>query len=298
MKKYRIIAKENEIRIDKYITAQLKEYSRSLIAKEIERENILVNKKAVKASYKTSIGDIIDIKIPEENIELMAQDIALDILYEDEFLLIINKPYGMVVHPGEKNEMDTLVNALLYRYKKLCNMNSIRPGIVHRLDKNTSGLMICVKDDGAYEKLIEMFKRHEIKRKYYGLAEGEISHAKIIDKPLGRDPKNRMRMAVNYKNGKSAITFIEPIAFNKTASLLDIELKTGRMHQIRAHLKSIHRPIIGDDLYGFNNFKTDRMFLHSYSIEFEHPVLKKTLEYKTDIPKSFLEFMKKVDLIV
>lgn len=229
---------------------------------------------------------------------MQAEDIYLDIVYEDEYLFIVNKAEGMVVHPGDKNDTGTLVNAILYRYDKLANMDDpIRPGIVHRLDKDTSGLMICVKDDIAYERLIEMFKTHAIKRKYMAIVKGSLPSAGTIDKPLARDPKNRLRMAVNFKNGKPAITHFKTILQNDIASLLDIELETGRMHQIRAHMKYIHRPIIGDTLYGNDNYKADRMFLHSYYLELSHPITNEHLTIKTDIPNSFEQFMKKVGMI-
>lgn len=287
------VSEEENLRIDKYLVNYL-EYSRSLIAKMIDEEFILVNGKSVKANYIVKNGDEIEIKegfIEDTDIE--AEDIPINIVYEDDDLIIINKESGMVVHPGSGNNHGTLVNALMYHTNDLSDINGeIRPGIVHRIDKDTSGLMVVAKNNKTHEILSDMLSKHEIKREYIALLKGEFMHdTATIDAPIGRDKLDRKKMAVTADNSKSAVTHLTVIERFKGYTLVRLALETGRTHQIRVHMAYIGYPIYNDPVY--SSSKTDEFgqFLHSASIDFIHPTTKEQMHFEAELPIIFKNFI-------
>lgn len=280
-----------EERIDKYLAEELG-ISRSTVKKMIDEEYILVNDKKAKASLILSLNDEITIKdgfIKEAPFE--AEDIPIDIVYEDDDLLVINKKSGMVVHPGNGNTSGTLVNALMHYTKNLSNKEAFRPGIVHRIDKDTSGLMLVAKNDKAHDILAEGFKNKTIKREYIALICGIINEdSGIIDAPIGRDAKDRKKMCVTSENSKKAITHFKVLKRYEDYTLLRLKLDTGRTHQIRVHMKYIGHPVYNDPVYGkaYNDFG---QFLHSASIDFEQPTTHEHLHFECDLPKEFQDFL-------
>ena len=265
-----VIVDEENVRIDKYLASKT-DYSRETITKMLAEEYILVNGKSIKASYKVKVGDVILIKdgfVKEMSLEATKMDI--DIVYEDEYLMVINKNSGVVVHPGAGNSNDTLVNGLLYYNKTLSKGEEFRPGIVHRLDKDTSGLMIVAKDDKAHELLADDFKNKRIHREYIALLDGVFPQKKaIIDAPIGRSKQYFDKMEV-CKDGKKAITNLEVIKKYKDYTLVKLVLETGRTHQIRVHLAYIGYPVHNDPVYS-NKVCTDfGQFLHSAYLKFNH----------------------------
>ena len=275
-------------RIDSYLSS-VTDYSRNKISKAIKEELVFVNDKSVSASYKVKAGDVITFSIKEEEIDVVPEKMDLDIVYEDEYLAIINKPSGMVVHPALGNYSHTLVNGLLYHFNKISNNNSIRPGIVHRLDKDTSGLMIVAKDDKTHELLSDMIKSREIDRRYLALVWGIVSHDRgRIEAPIGRDINNRQQYTVTDINGKDSITNFIVLERLKNVSLLECKLETGRTHQIRVHMNYIRHPIVNDPVYGRRKVINDfGQMLHSYKLEFVHPITKKTLSFEQEPPLEF-----------
>ncbi|WP_331279608.1 RluA family pseudouridine synthase [Streptobacillus canis] len=283
-------------RIDVYLSKILDE-TRSRIQDLIKSENILVNDKKTKASYKVSQGDKITVDIPElKEVDIKPQDINIDIVYEDEYLAIINKYAGMVVHPSKGHEENTLVNAVMYKIKDLSGINGdLRPGIVHRLDKNTSGLIIIAKDDKTHFKLTEMFKNKEIKKIYYAIVKGNIKKKTgRIETMIGRNPNDRKKMAV-VDNGKIAITNYEVIDNNENFSLVKVGLETGRTHQIRVHLSHFFFPILGDDVYGRKD-EYDRQMLHAYYLEFIHPITGKEIKVIGKLHSDYIKALKNCKL--
>ena len=285
---------EDKIRLDKYLSENT-EFTRNKIQKLIDNENILVNNKKVKNSYKVSKGDEITIIDEDEEINIQAENIPLDIVYEDDDILVINKPSGMVVHPAPGNYSGTLVNALMYKVKNLSTLNGeFRPGIVHRIDKDTSGLLIVAKNDKAHAILSEELKEKKIKRKYIALVDGIINHdTGTIDAPIGRDDKDRKKMAVTNINSKNAITHFTVIDRLKNATLLECILDTGRTHQIRVHMKYINHPIVNDTVYNKNIYGDFGQMLHAKEIEFIHPKTNKVMKFTCDAPKEFYEILEK-----
>lgn len=291
---YEIKSQVQGIRIDKYLSENF-DFSRSFFKNLIDKNLVFVNGKTVKSSYKIDIGDLIVFNYIEEKIELFPQEMDLDILYEDEDLAIINKEKNIIVHPTDKKEFNTLVNGLIYKYNKLGNMDSIRPGIVHRLDKDTSGLMVIARTNEAYESLVSQFSRGKVVRKYKALVHGKISGEILIDKPIGRNEKDRIKFAVNYKNGKEAISIVKPLEEFEAYSLVEVELKTGRTHQIRVHLESIGHPVVGDLFYGRENeFKIKSQLLHAYLLIFNHPKTGERLEFIGNLPGEFEEVLRSI----
>lgn len=286
-----VIVDEENVRIDKYLASKT-DYSRETITKMLAEEYILVNGKSIKASYKVKVGDVILIKdgfVKEMSLEATKMDI--DIVYEDEYLMVINKDSGVVVHPGVGNSNDTLVNGLLYYNKTLSKGEEFRPGIVHRLDKDTSGLMIVAKDDKAHELLADDFKNKRIHREYIALLDGVFPQKKaIIDAPIGRSKQYFDKMEV-CKDGKKAITNLEVIKKYKDYTLVKLVLETGRTHQIRVHLAYIGYPVHNDPVYS-NKVCTDfGQFLHSAYLKFKHPITGEVLEFNSKLPEEFQTFI-------
>lgn len=278
-------------RIDKYL-CEITDYTRSTIQKMIENNLIKVNGKIVKNSYKLVLGDKIEIlgEIKEES-TLEPENIKLDIIYEDDDLIVINKPSGLVVHPGNGNKNHTLVNALLYYNKELSTNDENRPGIVHRLDKDTSGLMIVAKNNKAHQLLAEGFKNKTITRKYLALVVGEIKENEgVIDAPIGRDPDDRKKFIITQNNSKSAISNFKVIKRYKGYTLIELKLLTGRTHQIRVHMKYIGHPVYNDPVYS-NSTSDFGQFLHSYKLSFTHPITNKLLEFVIELPHEFQDFI-------
>lgn len=280
-----------EERIDKYLAEELG-ISRSTVKKMIDEGFVLVNGKEVKASLILSEADELFVKdgfIKETSFE--AEDIPINIVYEDDDLLVINKKSGMVVHPGNGNTSGTLVNALMHYTKNLSNKEAFRPGIVHRIDKDTSGLMLVAKNDKAHDILAEGFKNKTIKREYIALVCGVIGEdSGVIDAPIGRDAKDRKKMCVTSENSKKAVTHFKVLKRYEHYTLLRLILDTGRTHQIRVHMKYIGHPVYNDPVYGkaYNDFG---QFLHSASIDFEQPTTHEHLHFECDVPKEFQDFL-------
>lgn len=280
-----------EERIDKYLAEELG-ISRSTVKKMIDEGFVLVNGKEVKASLILSEADELFVKdgfIKEASFE--AEDIPINIVYEDDDLLVINKKSGMVVHPGNGNTSGTLVNALMHYTKNLSNKEAFRPGIVHRIDKDTSGLMLVAKNDKAHDILAEGFKNKTIKREYIALVCGVVGEdSGVIDAPIGRDAKDRKKMCVTSENSKKAVTHFKVLKRYEHYTLLRLILDTGRTHQIRVHMKYIGHPVYNDPVYGkaYNDFG---QFLHSASIDFEQPTTHEHLHFECDVPKEFQDFL-------
>lgn len=294
MNKFSIDENNINIRLDSYLVSVFKDKSRAYIQKAIEYGYVLVNDKKVKPSYKLKLNDEITYnEIEVKPLEIVESDIPLDIVYEDEDIIVINKKRGMVVHPSNGHfEGGTLVNALMHKKESLSSINgTIRPGIVHRIDKDTSGLLVVAKNDKAHLFLASQLKDKTMYREYYALCEGVITNNDIIIKaPIGKDSSNRMKMAVDVINGKEAITHVHVIERYKNATFVSCKLETGRTHQIRVHLSYINHPIIGDKVYGKKNQPlTDKgQMLHAYCLSFIHPRTKERVTFNCDVDEEFL----------
>ena len=276
------------MRIDSYLSQEL-DLSRSKVQKLIKDKKVLVNGKTINSSYQVKENDeiVVDDNLDYE-INIEGEDIPLDIVYEDDYLLIINKPSGMVVHPAPGHYSGTLVNALIYRYN--LGTDNIRPGIVHRLDKDTSGLMLVAKEDKVLEKLSTMISKKEVERKYLAIVDGLIKHdTGEIDAPIGRDIIDRQKMAVTPNNSKEAITHFKVLERFKNNTFIECILDTGRTHQIRVHLSYIGYPVCNDPIYNKKKSTEFGQMLHSYSIKLNHPVTKEELNFQVDPPKEFKE---------
>ena len=290
----KVVAEKNNIRLDQFLSDEL-DMSRSKIQKLIKNDKVLVNEKLVNASYKVCLDDIISIDSDMNfDVDIKGENIELDIIYEDKYLMIVNKKSGMVVHPAAGNYSHTLVNALVGRYKFKMN-NNLRPGIVHRLDKDTSGLMVVAKDDKTLALLSDMIKEKKIERKYLALVSGVIKHDRgTIEAPIGRDVNNRQKMMVTDVNAKDAVTHFRVLERYKNSTLIECKLETGRTHQIRVHMAYIGYPIINDPVYGNSKKSTGfGQMLHSKSIKFIHPITKKHLFFEVDPPKQFKDILNK-----
>ncbi|NLP26648.1 MAG: RluA family pseudouridine synthase [Clostridiales bacterium] len=294
-----IVEEEFEgLRLDKFLSGQDLGLTRTALQKLIENGGVLVNDKNITKNYKQKSGDIIKISIPKpKSLDVIAENIPIEVVYEDEDLIIVNKPKGMVVHPANGNYTGTLVNALLYRYEgNLSTINGdIRQGIVHRIDKNTSGLLIVAKNDEAHIYLAEQIKSHSFTREYEAITWGRFKDKSgTIDLPIGRSQFNRKKMCVTEKNSKTAITHYEVLADYQKYTHLRIKLETGRTHQIRVHMAHIGHYILGDDIYGKAFKGIDGQCLHAKRIGFIHPTTKKYMNFESSLPDYFIEMIRRV----
>ena len=297
----KLIVKENDkIRLDAYISNNIEDLSRMTVKRLLDEGNITVNGKVPKASYKVSINDNIEIEIEEpKETKLEAQDIPIDIIYEDSDIIVVNKPKGLVVHPANGNPDGTLVNAIMAICKDSLSGigGEIRPGIVHRLDKDTSGLLIVAKNDRAHINMSEQIKDRKVKKTYIALVRGIVAENEAtINMPIGRSTKDRKKMTVT-KNGKEAITHFKVIerysTDNGSYTLLEVKIDTGRTHQIRVHLAEIGHPVIGDAVYsnGKNEFGIQGQCLHAQKLEFKHPITGNEMKLEAPLPKYFKEVL-------
>lgn len=290
-------------RLDVYISKKNSQITRSYIKNLIDDGRILVNGVLQKSGYKIKELDIVMVDIPKEEVlDIIPEDIKIDIMYEDDDIIIINKEKGMVVHPANGNYTGTLVNALMYSHKdKLSSINgTIRPGIVHRIDKDTSGVLVIAKNDKAHKNLSEQFKVHSINRKYIALVKGIVKEDEfVINLPIGRSTKDRKKMAVVYKNSRNAITHIKVLRrfYSSSVTLIEATLETGRTHQIRVHMSHLHYPLVGDEVYGRKDpkFKVNGQMLHAKLLGINHPITNKYMEFEVDIPEYFKEILDKLE---
>lgn len=289
-----IKVKPQEDRLDKYLLTQLKNTSRNQINKLINDGSILVNSHPVDPDYHLRKDDKIDVNFPPPQLaDIKPENIPLKFVYEDSAVVVIDKPAGLVVHPTSSHNSGTLVNGLLYHFKDLPEKDSLRPGIVHRLDKDTSGLLVVAKSEYSFEKLKEAFQNHEIQKSYFALVSGHLEHKEgTIRSKIDRHPKNPMKFTVS-NDGKEAETFYKVAREFKDFSLLDLQPKTGRTHQLRVHLEAIGHPIAGDKLYG-GKMILNRQFLHAYRLRFKSPTDGKELDFNSDLPPDLQAVLEKL----
>lgn len=287
------------LRIDKYLSNRLPDFTRSFIQKQIEQQLVTVNGKSITSKYKVQSGDCIEMEIlPPVETNIIAEDIPIDIVYEDKDLMIINKPQNMVVHPAPGNYTGTLVNALLYHCKEeLSGINGeIRPGIVHRLDKDTSGLLMIAKNDKAHLGLSNLLKEHDIIRKYHAIVYGNVKNDEgTIELPIGRSPHDRKKMAI-VQGGRYAKTHYRVIERFKKFTHVELTLYTGRTHQIRVHMKAIGHPLLGDPVYGPQKmqFGIKEQVLHAKVIGFKHPITDQMMYFESELPSYFTEVINRL----
>ena len=298
MNKTFLIKNEVGMRLDKALTLLIKDVSRSYIQKLINENLVLVNNEITKANYVLKANDKIEVTLKTKEVTLNAKPLDLDIIYEDEYLLVVNKPSGLVVHPGAGKHQITLAHALLHHSQNLSSLGGpFRPGIVHRLDKETSGLIIVAKNDFVHEKLAKQIKARSVERVYHTLVQSIIfeDEGQIIAS-LSRDQNNRLKQSVNVKDGKEAITFFKVLERFSQASHVQAFLKTGRTHQIRAHFAYINHPLIGDKLYekGPSVYRVDKFYLHASSLSFIHPISLKEVTFNAPLPDDFVYFLKEL----
>lgn len=290
-----VVETEEKIRLDKYL-AEVSAFSRSKIEKMLDDDKILVNDRCEKASYKVENGDSIELPDTAPIVNtLKGEEIDLDILYEDDYILVVNKPSGMVVHPGAGNSEHTLANALVGHTDKLSSENGeFRPGIVHRIDKDTSGVLLVAKNDKVHEILAQGFKNKTIKRVYIALLDGVFPNSSAtVDAPIGRDKNNRIKYTVTSENAKNAVTHLKVLKRYKGHTLVELRLETGRTHQIRVHMKYIGYPVHNDPLYGQSSSDFGQ-FLHASSLEFAHPITGELMHFESSLPNEFEDFLDKL----
>ena len=280
-------------RLDQFLALHIKNLSRSRIQGLIQGGYVTVSGVALKSSTKLTGINTVEVVIPDPTKgEIESQNIPLQVLHEDEYLIVVNKPAGLVVHPGPGHADGTLVNAILAKCPDLKGIGgTVRPGIVHRLDKDTSGIIVIAKDEYSHKNISDQLKNRSVIKKYKALVKGSmVSPEAIIDAPIGRDPDNRLRMAI-VENGKNAVTQYRVVSRFKSCDLLDVTIKTGRTHQIRVHMASIGHPVMGDYMYKGSVAGLSRQFLHASELEFKHPVSDEYMTIKSDIPEDLSSFM-------
>lgn len=288
------------VRIDRYLAAQCPEMSRSYLQKLLKDQKVSADHKAVKANHKVLPGQEIIVEIPDaEPLDIQPENIPLDILYEDPYLLVVNKPKGMVVHPAAGHTGGTLVNAVMAHCgENLSGINGVlRPGIVHRIDKDTTGALLVCKTDEVHRDLAAQLKEHSIKRRYRAIVRGNLKEATgTIEGPIGRHPTDRKKMAVNYKNGKDAVTHYKVLERFGQYTYVECRLETGRTHQIRVHMSSIGHPLLGDTVYGAgkDSFHLEGQTLHAMILGFVHPVTHEYMEFSAPLPEYFLKLLEKL----
>lgn len=283
-------------RLDVFVSESIEGYSRSYIKKIIDSGMVKINGNAKKSNYKLKAGERVEVSIPKPvKLELKAENIHLDIIYEDDHILIVNKPQNMVVHPAHGNYDGTLVNALLNHCTNLSGINGvIRPGIVHRIDKDTSGIIMVAKTNEAHMSLSQQLKEHKITREYLALLEGRVkTESGTIDAPIGRNPRDRKKMDVVSKNGKNAITHFKVLETYESNTLIEAKLETGRTHQIRVHMAYYGHPVVGDMVYGYKKqrFKLKGQLLHAKTLGFIHPNTNEYMEFHAPLPDYFEEVL-------
>ena len=297
---YTVEAEEEGVRTDRFLAEKMEDLSRSYLQKLLKDGQVFVNGKPVRASYKVRTGDVLSVSLPEnEELDIPAENIPLDILYEDEDVLVVNKPKDMVVHPAAGHTTGTLVNAVLYHCQgNLSGINGVlRPGIVHRIDKDTTGALLVCKNDNAHRNLAEQLKEHSIRRRYRAIVQGCFKEDEgTVDAPVGRHPVDRKKMAVNYKNGKEAVTHYRVLERFANAAYIECRLETGRTHQIRVHMASIGHPLLGDQVYGSakNPYHLQGQALHAMVLGFVHPSSGEYMEFEAPLPEYFLKLLDKL----
>lgn len=295
-----VIQEDQQMRLDKYLAEQFPEQTRSYLQKLIKEGGVLVNGRSVKTGYQLSCGDEVSVNIPEpKELDVEPQKMELDIVYEDEDVILINKPKGMVVHPAPGHTKDTLVNGLLYHCQgNLSGINGVaRPGIVHRIDRDTTGILIVCKNDMAHNSIAAQLKEHSITRRYRALVHGNIKENKgTVEGPIGRHPVDRKKMAINERNGKPAVTHYQVLKRFGNYTYIECVLETGRTHQIRVHMASIGHPLVGDEVYGPAKcpFKLEGQCLHAMVLGFVHPRTGEYMEYSAELPGYFQELLGKL----
>lgn len=293
-------AEESEERVDKFLATELADLSRSYIQKLLKEGRVMVGEKPVKANYKLREGDNVTFTVPPlKELSVEAEPIPLDIVYEDEDIILVNKPKDMVVHPCAGRYSGTLVNGLMYHCKdQLSGINGVlRPGIVHRIDKDTTGILVVCKNDKAHRSVADQLKVHSITRKYRAIVHGIVKEDGTVDAPIGRSPKDRKKMAINEKNGKRAVTHYKVLEHLKGKyTYIECQLETGRTHQIRVHMASLHHPLVGDTTYGpaANPFHLEGQCLHAMVLGFVHPTTGEYMEWEAPLPDYFQELLRKL----
>lgn len=296
---YLVSPEERDIRIDKYLSKKEEQFSRSYLQKLLKEQQVLVNQIPVKANYKVQPGDEVQLSVPDAvEPEILPEPIPLDILYEDPYLLVVNKPKGMVVHPAAGHYSGTLVNGILYHCQgHLSGINGVlRPGIVHRIDKDTTGALVVCKDDATHRDLAGQLKEHSIYRRYRAIVTGNLPQdTGTIEGPIGRHPTDRKKMAINEKNGKPAVTHYRVLERFAGYTYVECRLETGRTHQIRVHMSSIRHPLLGDTVYGSGKapWPLQGQVLHAEGLGFIHPATGQYVEFHAPLPEYFIELLNK-----